>query len=161
VASEPSEEETLAWRRHFAADANNAGWALVECLDRTPARTEEMLDAAHAAAHLWRVIGTDLHAARGHLLLGIAHGLAGNGALARRYSSACLEYFCQHDCPDWEIALAHAAMACAAGAAGDAGLHRTHYEEAARLGAAIADAEDRAIFMKTFEQVPKDPASAS
>jgi hypothetical protein len=159
VAGE-SEEETPKWRRRFAAEANNTGWSLVELVDRTPAQTEEMLDAAHASAHLWKQIGTDLHRARSQLLLGLAHGLAGNGTLATRYATASFDYFTRHECPDWEIAFAHAAMACAAGAAGNVADHGKHYGEAARLGVAIADAEDRAIFKKTFDRVPKDRAQA-
>lgn len=150
----PNPEEEARWRRRFAADANNLAWSLVELEQRTPAQTDAMLDAAHASAHLWSAIGTDLHRARGQMLLGIAHGLAGNGALALRYAGACLDYFLDHECPDWEIAFAHAGMACAAAAAGDATLHAQHYAHARRLGDAIADPEDRAVFMKTFERIP-------
>jgi len=151
--NEPTPEEAARWRRRFAADANNQGWSLVEAVDRSAAQTDEMIDAAHASAHLWSTIGTELHRARGQMLLGIAHGLAGHGALAMRYAGACLEYFSSHECPDWEIAFAHAGMACAAHAAGNAARHASHHAEAQRLGLAIADAGDRDIFNKTFERI--------
>jgi len=151
---EPTAEATTAWRRRFAADANNRGWFLVEAVDRSQAQTDEMIDAAHASAHLWSTIGTELHRARGRMLLGIAHGLAGHGALAMHYAGACLEYFSTRECPDWEIAFAHAGMACAAHAAGDTALHASHHAEARRLGMQIADAGDRAIFDKTFKRIP-------
>lgn len=151
--NEPTPEETAAWRRRFAADANNTGWSLVEAVDRSAAQTDEMIDAAHASVHLWSTIGTELHRARGQMLLAIAHGLAGHGAQAMRYATACLGYFSSHECPDWEIAFTHAAMACAAHAAGNAGLHATHYAEAERLGMRIADVGDR-VFSRTFERIP-------
>jgi hypothetical protein len=123
-------------------------------VDRTAAQTDEMIHAAHASAHLWSGIGTDLHRARGDTLLGFVHGLAGNGALAMRYATSSLEYFSTHDCPDWEIAFVHAGMACAARANRDASTHAKHFAEAQRRATLIADPEDRAIFMKAFERVP-------
>jgi hypothetical protein len=154
VTGETRETEALKWQRRFAAEANNSAWSLVELVDRTPAQTDEMLDAAHASAHLWRPIGTDLNQARSQLLLGLAHGLAGNGALATRYATASLEYFTRHECPDWEIAFVHAAMACAARAAGNVADHGKHYGEAARRGEAIANLEDRTVFLRTFDRIP-------
>lgn len=154
TAAEPTPEEAAKWRRRFAAEANNKAWSLVELVDRTAAQTDEMIHAAHASAHLWSGIGTDLHQARGDTLLGFAHGLAGNGELATRYATSSLEYFSTHDCPDWEIAFVHAAMACAASANLNASTHAKHYAEAQRFAGLIADPEDRTIFMKSFERVP-------
>ncbi len=54
----PTDDETT-WRRRFASRANNRGWALAEQATRTPAEDDEMLHAAHAAAHLWQPIATD------------------------------------------------------------------------------------------------------
>jgi hypothetical protein len=154
ATEEPTTDDEIQWRRRFAAVANNLAWSLVELEARTPEQTDTMIDSAHASAFLWSAIGTDLHGARSRMLLAIAHGLAGHGALALPHATACLDYFSQHECPDWEIAFAHAAMACAAAAADDASAHARNYEEARRLGDAIADAEDRAVFMKTFERIP-------
>jgi hypothetical protein len=153
VANRPPDEEIAKWRKWFAMESNNRGWELVELAQRTPAEAEEMVNAAHASALLWSKIGTDVNTARAHLLLGLVHGLAGDAALALRYAQASLDYFAVRECPDWEIAFAHAAMACAAHAAGDQGLHERHYREAAGQGEAIADPEDREIFMRTFRQI--------
>jgi hypothetical protein len=153
----PTTEEALNWRRRLAAASNNAGWSLVEKAERTPAETDAMLDAAHASAHLWHGIGTELHRARAHMLLAFAHGLAGNAALATRYATATLDYFRSHDCPDWEIAFAHAAAACAAHAAGDRATHAAQHATALRLAGRIADAEDRAVFDRTFARVALPP----
>lgn len=154
MADQPSDEEIARWQRRIAVDSNNRGWQLAELAERTPSQTDEMVHAAHASALLWRRIGTDLNAARAHMLLGQAHGLAGDGALALRYAKASFDYFTAHECPDWEIAFAHAAMACAAHAAGEQALHDVHYREAKRLGEVIAEAEDRVVFMKTFCRIP-------
>jgi hypothetical protein len=153
MADRPSGDEIAKWRKWFAVESNNRGWALVELAERTPAQAEEMLHAAHASALLWSKAGTDLNAARAHLLLGMAHGLSGSGALALGYAQASFNYFAAHDCPDWEIAFAHAAMACAARAAGDPVLHERHYREARRRGEAIVNPEDREVFLRTFRHL--------
>lgn len=114
-----------------------------------------MLHAAHAAAWHWARVGTELNGARANMLLGMAHALAGDGPLALRYATSSFNYFNEHEAPTWEQAFAHAALAAAAKAAGNAGLHAEHHAEAERLGAAIADAEERAIFMRSFNQVPR------
>lgn len=151
----PSKEEISRWQRWFAIECNNQAWQIAESEERTPGQTEEMLHAAHAAALHWSKVGTELNAARAKMLLGYAHGLAGNGLLALRYARESLDYFISHDSPDWEVAFAHAVMAGAARAQGDRALHERHYREAARLGDAIADTGDREIFMRSFRQVPR------
>ena len=88
------------------------------------------------------------------MLLGMAHALAGDGPLALRYAMLAFNYFNEHEAPDWEQAFAHATLAAAAHAAGNLELHGEHYAEATRLGEAIADPEDRAVFMKSFARVP-------
>lgn len=154
MSERPSSEEIAKWQKWFAVSCNNRAWALVEQPTRTPSESHEMLHAAHAAAWHWTRVGTDLHEARAQMLLGFAHGLAGDGPLALRYAMSCFNYFNEHEAPDWEQAFAHATLAVAAHAAGDKTLHGEHYAEATRLGAAIADAQDREIFERTFRQVP-------
>jgi hypothetical protein len=155
VPERPSPEEIARWQKWFAVACNNRGWELVERSGLTPAETHEMLHAAHAAAWHWARVGTPLNEARANMLMGMAHAMAGDGALALRYATSSFNYFNEHEAPDWEQAFAHATLAAAAKAAGRADLHATHYAEAARLGEAIADAEDRTIFERTFSNVPK------
>src|SRR5215468_5032726 len=114
VSDQPSEEEVRHWARRFASQSNNRAWDLVEQAERTDAETDEMLHAAHASARLWSTVGTELNAARSNLLLGVAHGLAGNGRLAQRYAQAAQRYLSANDCPDWEAALMETALAAAA-----------------------------------------------
>lgn len=154
MADQPSEVEIQQWTRRFASQSNNRAWELVEAAARTEAETDEMLHAAHASARLWSAIGTELHAARAQLLLGIAHGLAGNGALAQRYAQAASSYFAIHECPDWEAAFVEAALAAAAHAVGDRAAHARHHARATQRAGVIADVEDREIFMRSFKRIP-------
>lgn len=153
MADRPSVEEIAKWQKWFAISCNNRAWELVEREHRSPAESHELLHTAHAAAWHWARVGTELHDARAQMLLGVAHALAGDGGLALRYATSSFNYFNEHEAPDWEQAFAHATLAAAAAAAGQRELHVEHYAEAKRLGEAIADAEDRNVFMKTFDRI--------
>jgi hypothetical protein len=150
----PTTEDIAKWQKWFAVACNNRGWELAEQPSRTPAESHELLHTAHAAAWHWSRVGTELNTARANMLLGFAHALAGDGPLALRYAMSSFNYFNEHGAPVWEQAFAHAVLAAAARAAGNAPLHAEHYAEAARLGGAIEDQEEREIFMRSFRQVP-------
>jgi len=154
VSERPSADDIAAWQKRFAVACNNRAWQLVEHAQRTPSEVHEMLHAAHASAWHWARVGTAVNEARANMLLGMAHALASEGPLALRYAMSAFNYFNQHEAPDWEQAFAHAAVAAAAKAAGNIDLHGEHYAEAQRLGEAIADPEDRAVFLRSFSQVP-------
>ena len=154
MADRPGDEELAKWKRWFAVECNNEAWGLAEAPDLDARRSERMLDAAHAAAYFWSDVGDDLNAARADMLLGHAHARAGDGELALRYAERSYDYFARRETADWEIAFANAVLAGAAAAAGRGDLHASRYEEARRLGEAIADAEDRDIYLATFRQVP-------
>lgn len=154
MSDQPSEEEVRHWTRRFASQSNNRAWDLVEQAERSDDETDEMLHAAHASARLWSAVGTELNVARAHLLLGVVHGLAGNGHLAQRYAQAAHCYFSDNDCPDWEAALVQTALAAAAHAGGDGAAHRLHYAEAQRRAGAIANPEDREIVLRTVTRIP-------
>ncbi|MGC4084944.1 MAG: hypothetical protein QM736_23215 [Vicinamibacterales bacterium] len=155
MADRPSSDDISQWHKRFAVACNNRAWELVERADRTPSEVHEMLHAAHASAWHWARVGTALNEARAHMLLGMAHALAGDGSLALRYAMLAFNYFNEHDAPDWEQAFAHATLAAAARSAGNAALHAEHYAEAERLGAAIADVDDRNVFLRSFVQIPR------
>jgi hypothetical protein len=150
--------EVAQWHRWFGIECNNRAWRLAESSTRTPAETEEMVHAAHAAALHWGKVGNELNRMRGAMLLGHVHALAGDGTLARRYAQQAFDYVTSHDSPPWEVAFAHAVLANAASASGDADVHARHYGIARDLGAALG-AEDRAIFEATFRGIPA-PESA-
>ena len=154
MATTPSDTLPESWHRHFGAQANNRAWDLAE------ARGDAMLDhdllnAAHAAAWHWSVVGTELHQMRATMLLAHVHALLGHGRTAWGYAEAMRRAFLAWpETPDWELAFVHAIHAHAASAAGERDAHVASWEEAQRCVEAIADPEDRAIVLKTWAQVP-------
>jgi len=57
MTEKPTPEETALWQRRLASQANNRAWTLSEAISRTPEEDEEMLQAAHAAMHFWKIVG--------------------------------------------------------------------------------------------------------
>lgn len=160
MAEASEANSAAAWDRRFGVECNNAAWRLAEAAERSAAEDEEMLHCAHAAALHWGRIGTPLHAARAQMLLGHVHALLGHGPLATHYARAAYDYVMAHDSPPWEVAFAHAVLANAAHADGDAHTHAAHYTTASEQGRALADAEERDIFMATFCRIPAPPGHA-
>lgn len=158
MAQETNPDEGQTWQRRLAAAANNRAWDLAESQLRSADEDAEMLDAAHAARFLWSGIGNQKNMAHADTLLGQVHALLGNGALAMKYANAALGFFSTRQSLPWETAFAHAVLAHAAHADGDAALHALHYREAAQAAEAITVAENRRIFDATFRVIPKPQA---
>ena len=154
VAERPAPEEIARWDRFFAIECNNRAWRLSEAASRKQAEDGEMLQCAHAAALHWSKVGTELHNARATMLLAHVEALLGRPS-AMAYARRAFDYVASHDSPPWEVAFAHAILASAAAASGDAKLHAKHYAEAKALGAALDDAEEREIFEATLRVVRK------
>jgi len=154
AASSPSPEETAAWQKRLAAQANNRAWRLSESRSHSTAESEEMLHAAHAAMHLWSIVGTEHHKAHAALLLAHVHALLGNADPAERYLAACARYLCSPQREAWEVAIFHAVAAGVAAAREDAGGHALHHAKARELIDALADKEDRDILEATLAVVP-------
>jgi hypothetical protein len=158
--SEPgNDQEAAAAHRRFAAEANNCAWQLSEAASRSPAEDRDMLEAAHAAAYHWRKVGTEVHAARAEMLLAHVHALLGHGSIAMPYARASFASVTSRESPEWEVAFAHAVLANAACAHGDAALHAHHYGLASTIGHGLADPEERQIFEAAFSRIPL-PAAA-
>lgn len=153
-AQKPTADELDRAHRAFAVEYNNRAWALSEKIDRTDTEDDDMLHMAHAAALHWRHAGNALNDARAQMLLAHVHASLGHGDLALRYARPSHAYLTSIDSPDWEIAFSHAVLAHANRAADRPAEHREHWAIARRLGDAIADAEDRAIFDATFRTIP-------
>jgi hypothetical protein len=155
MPSDLSADEIARTHRWHAIECNNVAWALSELPARTAGQNEDMLHAAHAAAFHWSKVGSDLQRARAAMLLAHVHAALERGTTALPYARASFDYLVEHDPPDWELAFAHAILAHAAHAAGDVDLHRRHFATAKELGSAIANPQDKAIFLKTFERLPE------
>ncbi|MCB0039838.1 MAG: hypothetical protein M9936_25925 [Caldilinea sp.] len=157
MANQPDAGELARCHRWFAVEGNNRAWALVAQDERTPDEELLMLTLAHVAAFHWSAAGGPLEVARADYTLAHAYALAGQGRLALRYARRALTFFEENPAEgeDWDRAFAHAELAHAAAAARDAELHAAEFAQAALLGAAIADAEDRTIFLAEFARLPK------
>ena len=148
------EEETREWHRRCAIECNNAAWKLTEKTGVTLEETDHLLNLAHGAAYHWSQVGTPLHAARADMLLGRAHAIAGNGDLALRHAQRSLDFLSTQDSPDWEMAFSYAILAHAHHVSGHASEHEQFHARAKALGEAIADPEDRTVFLATFDIIP-------
>ena len=157
MANQPDAGELARCHRWFAVEGNNRAWALAAQRVRTPDEELLMLTLAHTAAFHWSAAGGPLEVARADYTLAHAYALAGQGRLALRYARRALTFFEENPAEgeDWDRAFAHAELAHAAAAARDAELHAAEFAQAALLGAAIADAEDRTIFLAEFARLPK------
>ena len=150
----PEDTRPESWHRYFAATANNRAWELAE-LPPKDVDAREVLNAAHAAAWHWQVVGNELNHMRAVMLLAQAHAMAGLGATALAYAEEVRSYFLAlPSTPDWEVAFVHVVHACAASAAGSAEQHARSHAEAAKATKAIANEEERKIVERVFRHVP-------
>ena len=151
----PGDVKPESWHRYFGASANNRAWELAEC-EPTHIDIDELLDAAHAAAWHWKVIGNALNRMRALMLLAQAHAVAGLPASAVRYANAMRTYFlCNANTPDWEVACTHAVHAHAMSCARMHDEHAASYAAATTAIASIEDHEDRLIVERVFRRVPR------
>jgi hypothetical protein len=150
----PSPDETALWQRRLASQANNRAWRLSESKSRSQAESEEMLHAAHAAMHLWSIVGTDHHKAHARQLLAHVHALLGDAEAASAYLAACASYLSSPVREPWEVAIFHAVAANVAAASRNAADHGRHYARARELIDALPDPEDKEILEATLAVVP-------
>ena len=154
MSQQHSPEELATWQRRIAARANNKAWELSEKLDRTQAENHEMLHAAHAAMHLWSIVGNESNKAHAEQLLAHVSALLGDAARAVEYFQGPRAFFSSGECEAWEVAMCRAIAANIAACSGDVSEHQTLYKEAASLIAALPGAEDRGILLATLRVVP-------
>jgi 3-methyladenine DNA glycosylase/8-oxoguanine DNA glycosylase len=151
---QPSPEELAKWQRRIAARANNKAWELSEKLNRTPGEDQEMLHAAHAAMHLWCIVGNENNKAHAEQLLAHVCALLGDATHAAKYFQSPSAFFSSGKCEAWEVAISRAVAANVAACAGDVSSHQSLYKEAESLIAAIPSTEDREILLATLRVVP-------
>jgi hypothetical protein len=157
MSNTPQDTDPKSWHKYFAIECNNRAWDL-STQRRTAAEDHELRLTAHAAAWHWSVVGEELHHMRATMLLAEACAALGEGPVAMHHADIMRDYFLARETPDWELAFVHAIHAHAAAALGDDTAHASSYAAAVAALEAIADEDDKAIVMETFEQVPA-PAS--
>lgn len=155
MPQQPETADAGSWHRYFAMHCNNRAWAL-SVQDRGADEDTEMMNAAHASAYHWNLVGDDVQRMRAAMLLAEVHALLGLGDTALDHADRMRDFFLDAvDTPDWELAFVHTVHAHAAAVAGDAEVHQASYDAAELAIEAIADAEDRRIVLETFDQVPR------
>ena len=155
MSKTPENLQPENWHRYFAINANNAAWNMSESLEDVLNHTE-LLDAAHASAWHWRVVGTPLNQMRSTMLLALIHARMDMGPSAWRYAESMKKYFSEiSETPDWELAFVYAIHAWAALACGKLDEYKASYQKARSCLEVIQDPEDRAVVMKTFNLIPK------
>lgn len=139
--------------RWFAVHLNNRTWGALDAGEvdaGAPAhRRDDLLYGAYASAYHWLQVGTPIHQARAEHLVARTALRVGRAEVAVNHARRCLELVEGHPdlAEDWDAAFAHEAMARALAATGDVEGARRHLAEAERRGGAIADAEDRDVFL--------------
>ena len=144
----------------MASQANNRAWKLTEVLSRTAEEDEEMLQAAHAAMHFWKIIGNDNNRAHAAQLVAHVYALLGLASPAAHYLAKSQPVFFSDKAEAWEAALAHAVAANVAAVKKDSVAHREHYAKAFELVAKLPDPEDRKVLERTLRILPS-PSKAS
>ncbi len=138
--------------RQIAVTCNNIAWSLIEKAELGAAEAVELVTLASAARYHWHAEGTARHRAHADLLLGWALARAGAGRPAVSAAGAALSHFEEDGGARWELAFAHAALAAAFQAAGDAEGFARHHEEAAALGQGL-DGADATYFRAAFRRI--------
>jgi len=150
----PADIKPESWHRFFASTANNRAWQLAE-LRPSEVDLRELLNAAHAAAWHWQVVGNELNRMRAVMLLAQAHAMAGLGTSALAYADEMRSYFlAMLSTPDWELAFVHTVHAYAASVAGSAEQQLESYVQAARALKGIADEGERRIVERVYRHAP-------
>ncbi|HEY4105011.1 MAG TPA: hypothetical protein VGM44_14030, partial [Polyangiaceae bacterium] len=103
MPSPPTDIQSQSWDRFFAIQCNNRAWDLAGRV-RSDEENIEMLNAAHAAAWHWSIVGTELHQMRAKMLVSRVHTLLGYGSTALAFATEVRCYFVGRDTPAWELA---------------------------------------------------------
>jgi len=139
--------------QHFAKALNGYVWELLQKQDRSKAEDEQMIYAAHASCYHWLVVGTGLHHQRAEWLISHVFAELGMPNPALSHASRCLELTKEfsHLMQDFDWAYTYEAVARANALAGNQEEALKNIQKADELGQAIANDEDKSIFLGDFE----------
>lgn len=142
--------------KYFAKSINGGVWELLQKPHRSQEEEDELLHGAHASTYHWRFAGTAVHQQRGEWLISRVHVVLGHGNEALRHAQRCFELTEANRglMQDFDIAYAFEGMARAQAMLGDHKLAEEFLMLAEQAGKAIADEEDRSIFMGDFDGGP-------
>jgi len=137
---------------NFAKQYNGKTWDLLGKQDRSLEENEMLVDYAHTSLAHWRAAGTGVNLQRGFWMLARVYSVLGNAQMATQYAQRCLELTEEHKdlLSDFDFAFAYECMARAQALAGNQAEAQKYIAMADKAGAAIADEEDRDIFLADF-----------
>lgn len=138
--------------RWFAAETNNRAWGLIDNAELSSVERDQALHLAHASCFHWSESGEPIHRQRALVLVAQAHAAAGDGEVAGHFARAALQLGEEltDEMQDWDWAFTHDSLARAAAALGEQQRAGELKAKARAAGEAIADPEDRKVFMASF-----------
>ena len=138
---------------YFAKSINGRVWELLQKPGRSQSDNDEMLYAAHACTYHWKFAGTAVHQQRGEWLISHVHVALGHAKEALRHAERCFEITQANKSVmhDFDVAYAFEGLARANAMIGDHKIAEEFFELAQKAGNAIANEEDKSIFMGDFE----------
>jgi hypothetical protein len=138
--------------RHFAIQFNGETWDLLDKAERTKEDDERMLYSAFASCRHWLEAGTGVHHQRGEWMIARVYSVLGLGEAAVRHANRCLELTTEYasEMEDFDKAFAYEAVARANAVAGNRGEALKYIELAEKAGEAIADEQNKEIFVGDF-----------
>lgn len=139
--------------KYFAQSTNGRVWELLQKHNRSQDENDEMLHAAHTCIYHWKFAGTAIEQQRGEWLISHVHVVLGHGNEALRHAQRCFQLTQSNRglMKDFDIAYAFEGMARAHALLGDHKMAEEFLVLAGQAGNAIADEEDRSIFMRDFD----------
>ncbi|HEY3722711.1 MAG TPA: hypothetical protein VGN59_05025 [Acidimicrobiia bacterium] len=138
----------------FARQANRETWDWLARDDRTAVDDERMIHAAHASAFHWAAVGGAQASTRADWLLSHVYAVLGHAEPALRYARHCLATCEREGMGGVDLAYAYEAMARASAADHDGPAASGWRAKAAAEGAAIADDDDRQLFLADLAAGP-------
>lgn len=144
--------EVAKAHRWFGIDLNNSTMDALDAGLVTSESCEPYIHAAHASCYHWMQIGTVANRARAEFAVASVYAAAELSEAALRHARRCLELTEANpdEVEDWDKAFACDALARAYAAGGDIAVAREARGQAQAAGEAIADEEDREVFLNWF-----------
>lgn len=146
-------------QRAFARQTNQLVWSLLADEERSPEADDHMLDAAHASAYHWSVVGGDVEAVRAQWLISHVNAVLGRPVAATHHAALALSICERAGLGDFDLAYAYEGVARAAAVGDDGDTAATWRAKAADAGGLIAADEDRTLFEADLVAGPWEPLS--
>lgn len=152
----PDDDPTLGdeTERELAKRLFNLVWSLLEQPSRTTDEDELMLNAAHASLYHWLRVGEPVNEVRGEWQVSRAYSVLRRGEPALHHARRSLALCEQHGIGDFDIAFAYEALSRAHMVAGETADAARFAAIAKTAAGAIADDEDREIFLGDLADLP-------